>query len=294
MRYRKLGRSAIAISEISFGCMSLHEVNSENVQLLQRAFDLGINYFDTADLYDRGENEKLVGRALASVRKQVVIGTKVGNAWRPDGSGWDWNPTPEYIKLSIDQSLHRLQTDYIDLYQLHGGTIDDPIDDIMATFESLQTAGKIRLYGISSIRPNVIRPFVQRGGLSTTMMQYSLLDRRPEETCLDLLAENQVSVLARGVLAKGLLTVKSAAPYLTLTEHQVGDFLTSVNNQKELASSALGYVLANQAVASAVVGMRTQQHLESALQSYHRSALTSHEYERLQQIAPQLTYADHR
>lgn len=274
--------------------MSLHEANSDNAALLQQAVELGINYFDTADLYDHGENEKLVGRALASVRRKVVIGTKVGNAWRQDGSGWDWNPTPNYIKLAVDRSLQRLQTDYIDLYQLHGGTIDDPIDDIIATFESLQAAGKIRLYGISSIRPNVIRAFVQRGGMSTTMMQYSLLDRRPEEACLDLLTENQISVLARGVLAKGLLACKTADQCLTLTKHQVGEFLSSLGNREELVSSAIGYVLAHRAVASAVIGIRTRQQLESALQSYDRSVLTLPDYERLQQLAPRLIYSDHR
>src|SRR6202034_3432729 len=96
-------------------------------------------------------------------------------------------------------------TDYIDLYQLHGGTIDDPIDETIEAFELLQQQGKIRYYGISSIRPNVISEYVQRSNIISVMMQYSLLDRRPEESCLQLLQQNNIGVLARGSVAGGLL-----------------------------------------------------------------------------------------
>jgi aryl-alcohol dehydrogenase-like predicted oxidoreductase len=88
--------------------------------------------------------------------KKVIIATKVGNQWRADGSGWDWNPNKDYIISAVEQSLKRLQTDYIDLYQLHGGTMEDPIDETIEAFEQLQKQGKIRYYGISSIRPTVI------------------------------------------------------------------------------------------------------------------------------------------
>lgn len=90
MHYNQLGKSNIKISEVSFGCMSLKGSKKENIQLIHQAIEHGINYFDTADLYDAGENEKVVGEALKGLRQDVVLATKVGNELRADGSGWDW------------------------------------------------------------------------------------------------------------------------------------------------------------------------------------------------------------
>ena len=198
MEYCILGKSALNISRLGFGCMSLDPADPEAENILHMALDAGINYFDTADLYNKGQNEIMLGRAFRNKRKELILATKVGNQWRSDGSGWDWNPSKKYILSSVDQSLERLQTDYIDLYQLHGGTIEDPIDDVIEAFELLKSAGKIRYYGISSIRPNVIRQYIKRSSIISVMMQYSLLDRRPEEEMFSLLKDNQIGVLARG------------------------------------------------------------------------------------------------
>src|SRR5205085_8886475 len=132
------------ISRIAFGAMSLKMGEQANIELLQLALASGINFIDTADLYDKGLNEVVIGKALKGKRDKVILATKVGNQWRADGSGWDWNPRKEYILASIDKSLERLQTDHVDLYQLHGGTIEDPIDDVIETFEFLKQKGKIR------------------------------------------------------------------------------------------------------------------------------------------------------
>ena len=188
MQYQQLGRSELYISRIGLGCMSLSATREEEcIQIIHQAIHLGINYFDTADLYEKGLNETLIGKALRIKRERAIIATKVGNQWRADGSGWDWNPRKQYILKTAEESLNRLQTDVIDLYQLHGGTIDDPIDEVIEAFELLQKQGKIRYYGISSIRPNVIREYVKRSNIVSVMTQYSLADRRPEETTLDLL-----------------------------------------------------------------------------------------------------------
>ena len=162
MEYKTLGKSALNISRIGFGCMSLQLDNNDNEKLIHQAVELGINYFDTADLYDKGLNEELIGKALKHKRSQSIIATKVGNQWKQDGSGWVWNASKQYILQAVEESLQRLQTDYIDLYQLHGGTLDDNIDETIEAFELLQQQGKIRYYGISSIRPNVIREYVKR------------------------------------------------------------------------------------------------------------------------------------
>jgi aryl-alcohol dehydrogenase-like predicted oxidoreductase len=180
MKYRLLGKSSLLVSELSFGCMSLGNDANENTLIIRRAIDHGINLFDTADLYQKGYNEETLGKALAGIRTQVYAATKVGNQWKSDESGWEWKADKTYILQAVEESLKRLKTDYIDLYQLHGGTLEDPIDDIIEAFEVLKKAGKIRYYGISSIRPNVIKEYAKRSGISSVMTQYSLLDRRPE------------------------------------------------------------------------------------------------------------------
>ncbi len=165
MEYKKLGKSDLKISRIGFGCMSLKDDQAENEQILHKAIEYGISYFDTADIYNKGMNETCVGKALKGKREQAIIATKVGNQLRSDGSGLDWNSRKEYILTAVEESLRHLQTDYIDLYQLHGGTIDDPIDETIEAFELLKKQGKIRYYGISSIRPNVIREYVRRSDI---------------------------------------------------------------------------------------------------------------------------------
>jgi aryl-alcohol dehydrogenase-like predicted oxidoreductase len=298
MQYRLLGRSSLSVSEIGFGCMSLSGSETTDIHLLQQAADQGINFFDTADLYDHGQNEILVGKALQQRRTGVIIATKAGNQWREDGSGWDWNPRKEYILSAVEASLKRLKTDYIDLYQLHGGTLEDPIDDTIAAFELLKQQGKIRYYGISSIRPNVIREYVQRSHIVSVMMQYSLLDRRPEEYCFPLLQENNIGVLARGSVAKGLLINKPAAPYLDHSEKQVAAAAAAVQSvstaARDASGSALRFVLQQPAVSSAIVGIRTPAQLAEALKAVTAPVLTTAEIQQLQAAAPPHHYEQHR
>ncbi len=300
MQTTQLGRSDLQVSQLAFGCMSLGENRDMNSQLLCKAADNGINFFDTADLYDKGMNELQVGTALKSLRKNIILATKVGNQWRADGSGWDWNPGKAYIIKAAEQSLKRLKTDYIDLYQLHGGTIDDPIDETIEAFELLKRQGKIRWYGISSIRPNVIREYVKRSGIVSVMMQYSLLDRRPEEEVLELLHKNRISVLVRGALSQGLLIGKPAAPYLQFTDSEVARAARYVDKVAgQLSASplavALQYVLQQPAVASAVVGIRTPEQLDE-LVAFSRKGfiLPADKRVTLQGAVREFRYQDHR
>lgn len=297
MNYRSLGKTAVKVSEISMGCMSLKGTESEDIRLIHQAIDYGVNYFDTADLYDQGQNEILVGKAIKDKREDVVLATKVGNRWRKDGSGWDWVPSKSYIMKALEDSLQRLQTEYIDLYQLHGGTIEDPIDEIIEAFELLQEQGKIRYYGISSIRPNVIREYVRKSNISSVMMQYSLLDRRPEESCLQLLAENQISVIARGTLAKGMLAGKPSTQYLSHnadTVQQITKLVDKLSNGKEKPSQlATAFVLNNKAITSAVMGFRTQQQMEDVLQGFDIADYSSEIIEKLNDTSI-LKYEQHR
>jgi aryl-alcohol dehydrogenase-like predicted oxidoreductase len=298
MEYVQLGQSDLQISRIAFGCMSLGNDDAGNEKILHRAIDLGINFFDTADLYAKGMNESSVGKALKPYRDKVYIATKVGNQWRADGSGWDWNPRKEYILTEVETSLQRLQTDHIDLYQLHGGTIDDPIDETIEAFELLKQQGKIRHYGISSIRPNVIREYVKRSQIVSVMMQYSLLDRRPEETCLPLLQEHHIGVLARGAVAQGLLVNKPPKEYLNYSPAQVAQAEAAVhtvsNKQRNAAQTALRFVLQHGAIASAVAGIRTMQQLEEAVAALSSPQITEEEMALLQGAIEANRYEQHR
>lgn len=278
--------------------MSLGENEPNNAKLIHKAIDAGINFFDTADLYQKGLNEEMLGRALSAKRKDVIIATKVGNQWRPDGSGWDWNPRKEYILQAAEKSLKRLQTDYIDLYQLHGGTLDDPIDETIEAFEQLMQQGKIRYYGISSIRPNVIREYVQRSRIASVMMQYSLLDRRPQEECLDLLKQHQIGVLARGSLAKGLLAGKPAESFLNYSSVQVTEVAAAIeklsSDKRTPSQTAIQFVWQHPAVAAAVVGIRTIDQLQDAAGTADTATLSLKEWQQLSESIPANYYDAHR
>lgn len=297
MDYALLGRSDLNVSRVSVGCMSLGNGHAENARILHHARDQGINFFDTADLYQKGFNEETVGRAFRDSRDRVLIATKAGNQWRSDGSGWDWNPTKDYILKAAEESLRRLQTDHIDLYQLHGGTKEDPIDETIEAFEILKREGKIRYYGISSIRPNVIREYIKRSNIVSVMMQYSLLDRRPEEQCLPLLQQHGIGVLTRGSLAGGLLIDKPAKPYLTYKADEVAKaakaIIDAAGNNRSKTEVALQFVLHHPAITTAVAGVRTLEQLEECIRAVGAEPLADDEVEKLKVLEPNV-YVDHR
>lgn len=278
--------------------MSLQQNGDDPVSLLHRAMDAGINYFDTADIYQDGLNEQLLGKAIEGRRDDVIVATKVGNQRRADGSGLDWNPSRQHIITSVEQSLKRLGTDYIDLYQLHGGTIEDNILETIEAFETLQKQGKIRYYGISSIRPNVIREYVKESKIVSVMMQYSLLDRRPEEEILELLDEHAISVLARGTLASGLLIGKQPKPYLGYDEIEVKEIAERVlqfsDADRSPAATATRWVLGNPAVTAAVVGIRTKEQLEEAIAIPASRILSVGSSEALKKYIVPKKYTEHR
>lgn len=301
MHYNSLGRSALRVSVAGFGCMSLGEGGPDTERLIHRAIELGINFFDTADLYNKGLNEACIGRILQGKRDQVILATKVGNQWRADGSGWDWNPRKDYILRAVEASLQRFRTDRIDLYQLHGGTIEDPIDETIEAFELLQRQGKIRYYGLSSIRPNVIREYIRRSRIVSVMMQYSLADRRPEESCLAELKEAGIGVLARGTVMKGLLAGKKAVEYLG---HTAAEMEVAAERVREVAVGknvgerpgriAIRWVMDQEAVTSAVVGIRTMEQLEDVVAAEGEERLTESEARILQTALRGQRYEEHR
>lgn len=274
MKKRALGHSQIHISEISLGCMSLPANMEDARPIVKAAIDAGINYFDTADLYDKGLNEEIVGRLLKPYRHDIILATKVGNRWHNNGDTWSWDPSPEHIQNAVKDSLRRLQTDYIDVYQLHGGTIDDPWEEIIDTFNNLKKEGLIREYGISSIRPNVLKRFLPASAAVSVMMQYSLLDRRPEEW-FDFTQEQGASVVTRGSVAKGLLTMnwkdKLGKSYLTYSADAVQETLATLEaSYEDIHALALAFNLNHRAVASTVIGASNVQQLKENIAAYER------------------------
>lgn len=302
MKRNQLGTSELNISEIGLGCMSLGTDEAQAERIVHAALERGVNFLDTADLYDSGRNEEIVGKAIRGRRQDVVLATKVGNRRIPGKEGWVWDPSKAYIRSAVKESLRRLQTDYIDLYQLHGGTLDDPIDETIEAFEELKQEGVIRYYGISSIRPNVIREYVKRSGIVSVMSQYSILDRRPEEEVLPLLADNRISVIARGPVASGVLTeqggAKVAKGYLDYSPDeliQIREQLQSlVKNDRSMGQTAIRYALANPVVATAIAGASSLEQLIHNTAAGDAPALTDEEIERIRSFSKASQYTAHR
>lgn len=306
MKKNQLGKSGIYVSELTLGCMSLGTDYKQAANIIEHALDAGINHLDTADLYDFGENEEIVGQAIQGNRDKIILTTKVGNHFDKEKQDWFWDPSRKHIKNGLKDSLRRLGTDYIDFYMLHGGTVDDPMSESIEAFEELKKDGLIRAYGISSIRPNVIREYVKQSSIDAVMMQYSLLDRRPEEEVLDLLHANSISVLARGPLAKGMLSNKAEKQ---IKEKGQGGFLdysydellniygqVSANFTQDTTFNelALKYVLKHPAVASAVFGASSVDQLKENTGFDHSKALTNETYLALQQIVKPIKYTNNR
>ncbi|WP_102692565.1 aldo/keto reductase [Rummeliibacillus pycnus] len=274
MKKRQLGSSNLHISEIGLGCMSLPTNLQDASYIMDSALDYGINYFDTADLYNRGLNEEIIGQFMKEKRQDIILATKVGNIWDSSGDSWHWDASKTHIKEGIKDSLHRLKTDYIDLYQLHGGTMEDNWDNIIEAFEELKQEGMIREYGISSIRPNVLKRFLPTSNAVSVMMQYSMLDRRPEEW-LDFIADQGASVVTRGSLAKGLLTNEwqkrliNTNGYLTYSQEELENILTKITNSTtSIHAVALKTILQHPTIASAVVGASSKEQLVTTMKAY--------------------------
>ncbi|MFS0781092.1 aldo/keto reductase [Bacillus sp. 1P06AnD] len=305
MKKRKIGNTDLLVSEIGLGCMSLGKDEKKADHIIHTALEQGITYFDTADLYDFGVNEQIVGKALSSVRDKIVIATKVGNRWNEQKDGWSWDASKDYIKEEVKASLKRLGTDYIDLYQLHGGTMDDNHEEIIETFEELVSEGYIRHYGISSIRPNVIRSFLQKSNMASVMMQYSLLDRRPEEW-MDALNEKGVSIIARGPVAKGMLTdamlskASQAVKENGFLDYSYTELENTLNKLKEAIPShsmqelALQYVLSHSTVGAVIPGASSPEQVIANVKAVEANHLTEKDISILKDVTKQNQYKDHR
>lgn len=272
-------KSGIEISELGLGCMSLGTDYKKAQPIIESAIDNGITYFDTTDIYDQGVNEEIVGKALKKYqnRDDIVIGTKVGNRLTDDGH-MTWDPSKKHIKESVKGSLKRLGLNHLDLYQLHGGTIDDPLDETISAFDELKQEGYIRAYGISSIRPNVIDYYLKNSQIETLMSQFNLIDNRPESLINDV-HDKQVKILARGPVFKGLLTSKSVDVIdekfkngvLDYTQDELGSTIASIKElESNLTALSFKYLTSHDAMGSIIVGASSVEQLEENVRNYYK------------------------
>ncbi|MGG6310721.1 aldo/keto reductase [Paenibacillus macerans] len=300
MKMNRLGSSELIVGEIGLGCMSLGTEESNAIAIVHEALERGVNLLDTADLYDGGRNEEIVGKAIRGRRDRVVLATKVGNRRIPGREGWSWDASKAHILSAVKDSLRRLDTDYIDLYQLHGGTIEDPIDETIEAFEQLKHEGVIREYGISSIRPNVIREYVSRSALVSVMNPYSIVDRRGEETVFPLLQEQRIGVIARGPLASGALAANRRTDKGVL-DYELAELLELRRRLQELETPersltqlAIRYSLAHPAVAAAIPGASSREQLLQNLAAAEVPELTAEEVETVRRLSKANVYTLHR
>lgn len=287
MRYRKLGSSGITVSEISLGSWLTYGVGveaDEARRCVDRAFDLGVTFFDTANVYGRGAAEEVLGAALAGrPRDSFVLATKLFGEMSPTDRGL----SRAQVFKQIDASLQRLRLDYVDLYQCHRYDPETPLEETLEALSEVVRQGKARALGFSEWSPDQITAALRTPGVEkfvSSQPQYSLLYRRPEKKVIPICRENGVSQIVWSPLAQGVLTGKYApgappplgtraasdamsAPIARWMEPRV---LETVQKLKPIAAEAgltlsqfaLAWVLREPNVASAIIGASRPEQLE--------------------------------
>ncbi|MEO8883402.1 MAG: aldo/keto reductase, partial [Devosia sp.] len=212
MEQRKLGSQGLTVSIEGLGCMGMSAFygpsdEAENLSTLARAIELGINFFDTAEIYGPFKNEILLAKALAGKRDKVQIATKVGSEVTDAGERLAVNGTPDYIRKAIDRSLRHLNTDYVDLYYLHRIDPQVQIEESIGALADLVAAGKVRYIGVSEASPATLRRAHKEHPLTALQTEYSLFERTPEENeVLATIRELGIGFVSYSPLGRGLLT----------------------------------------------------------------------------------------
>ena len=294
MEYRKLGSSDLNVSVVGFGAWGIggkpfwsSEGDNMSVKAVQKAYDQGINFFDTAPVYGFGLSERLIGKALKSVRGKVVLATKCGLRWEQESLGAiTKNATRESILEEVDQSLARLDTDYIDLYQVHWPDAKTPQQETMETLLEIQKQGKIRHIGVSNYSVAQMQECLKSGPVVSLQPEYSLLQRSIEREAVPFCLINDIGIVAYSPLASGVLTGK----YDRNTKFKdwrskgiIGQFtgeafvknIEKVERLKAIAESegktcgqmAVNWVIYQPGLASALGGVKNDRQVEENLKS---------------------------
>lgn len=288
MKYHPLGTTDLSVSAVGLGTWSMggrwwgDVDDSESVATIHKALDLGINFIDTADIYGFGHSEKLLGQALAERRKEVVIATKVGLRWNNKGKIRN-DLSRSYILQQIDESLARLNTDYIDLYQVHWPDPNTSVEETMTALTQCVDAGKVRYLGASNLTVEQLAKYRKYGDIVSLQPPLNLFERQAELQLLPTCLRENVGVLVYSPLCRGLLSgkfksgheidepVRKRDPFfsgstfeknLRIVEHLnklAGEY------KKSVAQLALAWVLTHSAVRVALCGARkSEQIAESA------------------------------
>jgi aryl-alcohol dehydrogenase (NADP+) len=291
MKYRTLGRTGIKVSPYCLGAMMFgakigNPDHDDCIRIIHKALDFGINFIDTADRYSAGESEVVVGKALKGRRDNVVLATKVNGAMGEDPNSQ--GNSRRWIVREVDASLRRLQTDYIDLYQIHRPSPDTDIEETLSALTDLMRAGKVRAIGSSTFPTSEIveaQWVAERRGLArfrTEQPPYSILDRGIERDVLPTCERYGMGVMVWSPLSKGMLTGRYRkgqpmpdTPRAKILPRQMSDargldavealIVLAKDAGMPLIHMALGFVTAHPGVTSAILGPRTMQHLDDQL-----------------------------
>ena len=295
MRTRTLGKTGIKVGEVGFGAWAVGGTaklgefqigwgttdDRDSVRAIEAAFELGINFFDTADVYGAGHSEELLAKVFAARRDQVVIASKGGNLTDKDGQ-WQKDFSGEFLSKRVEDSLRRLKSDYIDLYQLHTPRTQEQLEQALANTETLDRLieqGKLRAYGIS-IGPveHGLRQ-IEAGYGSTIQVVYNILQREPEKELLPRAKEADVGIIPRVPLAYGFLTGKFTRDSTfgpadhrshSVPAEQLREWVDKTDRLKPIAAElgitmpqlALQYILASEAVSVVIPGAKNEQQVK--------------------------------
>ncbi len=292
MRYKKFGNSDLETSVVGFGGWPMGRGHygsfddNEVVRAVHASIDLGVTLFDTAAVYGWGEGEKLLGRALEGRRGDVVVVSKAGIPWDEEGGGRRRDSSRESLEKSLNESLSRLQTDYLDLFLIHWPDESRPMSVPMEAFADFQEQGKIRYGGVSNFSPQQMSDCLDVFPIVTNQVGYHLFDQRPEPEIIPFCADNGMGIMAYGSLAHGLLT-GTMTPETTFEEddwrrslmafgqpifkgQNFLDNLKKVDTLKEMAGDkgfsvaqlALAWVASEPTVSVALVGTRRPEEIQ--------------------------------